>query len=167
MGAVSVVNVDLATNIRGAVLSDLDTLPFASNRFDTVICNAVLEHVSSIETVMAELRRVLRPGGHMIVAIPFLQPYHEAPTDFRRFTYEGMKQLGQTHGLDPVEIFPVHTIAQTLGWVFWEYLVEKNNPVLKRIFWPIIWAATRYSYKSDLQCVRSANTFQAVYRKSS
>jgi hypothetical protein len=42
MGAESMVNADLSTNIRGGVLCNLAALPFKSNQFDTILCNAVL-----------------------------------------------------------------------------------------------------------------------------
>jgi len=166
MGATSVVNVDLTLPwTQFAVRGNLEMLPFASDRFDTVLCNAVLEHVKSLDGVMEELARVLRPGGHLILAIPFLQPYHEAPTDFRRFTREGMKQLGDRFALRTVALYPVHTIAQTLGWILWEHLVERDSRILKALCWPIIWTATRYNFRSDLVHSRTANTFQGVYTK--
>ncbi|MGO9451715.1 MAG: class I SAM-dependent methyltransferase [Candidatus Binataceae bacterium] len=167
MGAASVVNADLWLPKSGlAVSCNLELLPFANEQFDTVLCNAVLEHVASLEGVMKELVRVLRPGGHMVLSIPFLQPYHAAPRDFRRFTREGMMRLGEQFALETIAIYPVHTIAQTLGWILWEYLLERGNPILKAVFWPMIWAATRYSCRSDISCFRSANTFQGVYTKA-
>jgi hypothetical protein len=99
--------------------------------------------------------------------IPFLQPYHEAPTDFRRYTREGMRQLGDRYGLETVALYPVHTIAQTLGWILWEYLLERDNSALQAVFWPFIWLATRWSCRSDLARSRTANAFQSVYLKSS
>ncbi len=112
MGASGVVNVDIATDIPGAIESSLDKIPLEADRFDTVLCNAVLEHVEHIDAVMAELVRVLKPGGRLIVSIPFLQPYHASPTDFRRFTVEGIRQLGETRGLEVVQVRAVHSIAQ-------------------------------------------------------
>ncbi len=166
MGATSVVNADFCDLRAPGVRCDLEMLPFGDRLFDTVLCNAVLEHVNSLEGVMKELVRVLRPGGHMILAIPFLQPFHQAPTDFRRFTSDGMRQLGDHYGLRTVAVYPVHTIAQTLGWISWEYLIERDNPFLKAVFWPLIWAATRYNYRTNIANFRTANTLQGVYTKS-
>jgi len=164
-GANEVANMDIETNIPGAILGSLDAMPFPENDFDTVLCNAVLEHVGSADAVMKELFRVLRPNGHAIVAIPFLQPYHKSPRDFRRYTVEGMESLGLDHGFEIVAIKPVHTIAQTLGWILWEHLLERNTVLGQRIFWPLIWAATRYMCRSDQKLIGTANTFQAIYRK--
>jgi SAM-dependent methyltransferase len=165
MGASEVTNCDIATDIPGATLCSLDTLPFDDASFDTILCNAVLEHVVSVEAVMASLVRVLRPGGHLIVTIPFLQPYHEAPRDFRRFTKEGMTQLAEQSGLEVRALLPVHTIAQTLGWILWEYLLDNDKRVMQRLCYPVIWYFTRRRCRSDLASTRSANTFQGVFRK--
>lgn len=166
MGAATVTNVDLRTEIPRAVRGSLDRLPFADESFDTVLCNAVLEHVEPIDAVMAELVRVLRSGGRMILAIPFLQPFHESPNDFRRYTAEGMRQLGETHGLRMIAIRPVHSIAQTLGWILWEYLNETDARLLLAVCWPLIWLATRLNCRSNPLALRSANTLQAVYERA-
>jgi SAM-dependent methyltransferase len=49
---------------------DIMTLPFADNTFDAVICNHVLEHVSDDRVAMAELYRVLQPGGWALLQVP-------------------------------------------------------------------------------------------------
>ena len=49
---------------------DVFRLPFPDNRFDRVICSEVMEHVHDYEAAIAELTRVLRPGGTMAVTIP-------------------------------------------------------------------------------------------------
>jgi SAM-dependent methyltransferase len=45
-------------------------LPFADGTFDAVICNHVLEHVSDDRLALAELHRVLRPGGWALLQVP-------------------------------------------------------------------------------------------------
>src|SRR3954465_11658659 len=49
---------------------DLLALPFADASFDRVIASEVLEHIPDDETAMAELTRVLRPGGLAAVTVP-------------------------------------------------------------------------------------------------
>jgi SAM-dependent methyltransferase len=75
-------------------------LPFAGASFDTVLCTQVLEHVESPELAVAEIARVLRPGGHALVTVPFLYPTHEAPYDFQRFTHHGLAGLVRRAGLE-------------------------------------------------------------------
>lgn len=44
-----------------------EALPFATGSFDIVVCLDVLEHADSLERTLAEIARVLMPGGHAIV----------------------------------------------------------------------------------------------------
>ncbi len=46
------------------------SLPFADGCFDLVLCAEVLEHVRDDGRVLAEIRRVLRPGGDLVVSVP-------------------------------------------------------------------------------------------------
>ncbi len=163
-GATEVVNYDIESTIPGAVIGSLVDIPLESNSFDCIFCNAVLEHVPLIDKVMAELSRVLKPGGFFIAGVPYLQPYHQNPTDFRRYTQEGLREIGEIHGLETVEIIPVHTIAQTLGWIAWEYAKERGG-IRPHIVYPLVWLATRFSNKTDFKLKNNANTLQAIYTK--
>jgi SAM-dependent methyltransferase len=53
-----------------AMVGDAVSLPFADNSFDRIIAAEVLEHVPADRLVLAELSRVLRPGGTMAVTVP-------------------------------------------------------------------------------------------------
>lgn len=159
-----VVNYDMRSTIPGAILGPLAKTPFADGEFDTILCNAVLEHVPEIDCVMAELARVLKPGGFFIAAVPYLQPYHKDPTDFRRYTRDGLEELGRLHGLRTVEMLPVHTIWQTLGWIAWEWAVEKGG-WRRSVVYPPVWLMTRLFNRTDNRLQNNANTFQAVYTK--
>lgn len=52
------------------VRGDGARMPFADGRFATVISNSVLEHVPALEATLAETRRVLRPGGRLVLTAP-------------------------------------------------------------------------------------------------
>ena len=74
--------------------ADAEQLPFPSGLFQRVECDAVLEHVRNPDQVMREIRRVLAPGGYVHLVTPFCHPFHEYPKDYRRFTIDGLKELG-------------------------------------------------------------------------
>jgi ubiquinone/menaquinone biosynthesis C-methylase UbiE len=164
-GTGSITRYDLGSTDPEVVLGPLEEMPFADATFDSVLCNAVLEHVHDAERAMQELARVVRHGGHVVVAVPFLQPYHACPGDYRRYTADGLVQLGRGAGLELVEILPVHSFAQTFGWLLWEYASEKGGRVRKTIAWAIAYLATRLSHRTDRTLARNANTFQAVFRR--
>jgi 2-polyprenyl-3-methyl-5-hydroxy-6-metoxy-1,4-benzoquinol methylase len=164
LGVADVTSYDIASTLPGAVIGSLEAMPFEEASFDTILCNAVLEHVERADMVAAELARVLRPGGHAVLAVPFLQPYHECPRDFRRTTREGLAALGEAAGLALVTINPVHSAAQTVGWILWEIAQEKGR-FARAWTWPLVYAWTRLSLRTDPRILRNANTFQAVFRR--
>ena len=58
-------------------LADVEAgLPYADESFDAVVSNQVLEHVLDIDRFVAELRRVLRPGGVAVVSTENLASWH-------------------------------------------------------------------------------------------
>jgi SAM-dependent methyltransferase len=81
------------------VLSFAAPLPFADNTFDSVLCTSVLEHVDNAEYAVAEMARVLRPGGRLLITVPFFYPEHEAPYDFWRVTHHGLRSVLERHSL--------------------------------------------------------------------
>lgn len=52
------------------MLGDLEAMPFEDESFGTVLCTEVLEHVPNPDKALAEIRRVLRPGGILIGSVP-------------------------------------------------------------------------------------------------
>ncbi|MBX9701278.1 MAG: class I SAM-dependent methyltransferase [Acetobacteraceae bacterium] len=74
-------------------ICDAHDLPFPDGSFDLVVAVAVLEHVADPQRVVAEIWRVLKPGGKVYAATPFLQPVHMGAYDFTRFTHLGHRRL--------------------------------------------------------------------------
>lgn len=81
-------------------LAFVDQLPFADASFDTVLSTEVWEHVEDPLHAAREAYRVLRPGGRVVVTVPFLYPTHEAPYDFNRFTSYGLESLLRRAGFE-------------------------------------------------------------------
>jgi len=156
---------DIASQDPDVVVGPLESMPFEDGTFDSVLCNAVLEHVPNAEYSIRELARVVKPNGHVVVAVPFLQPFHACPADFRRYTADGLADLGSRAGLEVVCVLPVHSIAQTLGWIIWEYAQEKGGRLRRSAAWLIAFVATRLRNRTDPTLVKNANTFQAVFRR--
>ena len=85
------------------VFYDGKKIPFADNTFDSVFSSEVFEHVFNLEEMLAELNRVQKPGGLMLITMPFCWPEHEAPNDFGRYTTYGITSLMQKHNFQIIE----------------------------------------------------------------
>lgn len=75
------------------IVGDASKMPLENESFDTIICNSVLEHVKNPEQVVLECHRVLKRGGYCVISAPFLTPIHSDPSDYFRYTPEGLKEL--------------------------------------------------------------------------
>jgi len=84
---------------RPDVFADGAALPFADECIDTVLLLEVLEHVGDAPTVLASIARVLKPGGLLLLSVPFLYPLHDAPHDYRRYTAPGLEAAVRATGL--------------------------------------------------------------------
>jgi len=73
-----------------AVVGDLASLPLRASSVDGILCEMVLEHVQQAPLALEEFGRVLKPGGRMYLALPFLWPYHASPHDYWRWTTSGV-----------------------------------------------------------------------------
>lgn len=81
------------------VIADAQQLPFRDASIDLMLSSSVLEHVENPEQAVAEMARVLRPGGRVYSEIPFLRAYHMPPHDYQRYTISGIEALFARHGL--------------------------------------------------------------------
>jgi len=81
------------------VLADVEAVPFRDGCADAVVCTEVLEHVLRPEQVVRECARLLRPGGRLILSMPFLARVHADPHDYQRFTASKLIHLLTEAGL--------------------------------------------------------------------
>ncbi len=84
-------------NKNADVFYDGSVLPFEAGHFDAVICNQVLEHVFEPDVFLSELSRVLKPGGRLLLTVPFVWDEHEQPRDFGRYSSFGLAALLRKH----------------------------------------------------------------------
>ena len=168
-----IVNVDLFPDPGVHVVGDATRLPFQDGSLDGVISRRVLEHVRKPGLAVAEMHRVLRPGGRVWCEIPFLQGYHPTPTDFQRYTVDGLADL-----FDQFEVVDVGVAlgpSSTLSWILREYLAilfSFGNPYLYKINERLFsWLTLPVKYL-DLITARSpfatqiASSFYIVAQKS-
>lgn len=91
---------------------DITAMPFAGEAFDAIVCSHVLEHVSDDRAAMAELRRVLRPGGWALVMVPIDHSRSETYEDASVLTPEDRERAFWQH--DHVRLYSLD-IAERLS----------------------------------------------------
>lgn len=84
---------------RPSVFADASRLPFLDESMDTIVMLEVLEHLRSPNEAMREIARVLRPGGRLLLSMPFLYPIHDAPYDYQRLTRHGLVRDAEDAGI--------------------------------------------------------------------
>jgi SAM-dependent methyltransferase len=142
--------VDFVADGNTDVVADVQRLPFADASIDLVYATGLLEHVVDERAVIAEIGRVLKPGGIAHLEVPFLEQYHEDPIDVRRLTAPGLERALASAGFDTLEsgphIGPTVTLLNTTArwWALWlegESRLAKALSFgvfafLSTVFWP-------------------------------
>jgi SAM-dependent methyltransferase len=101
-------------------ICDLVHLPFGRVSFDAATCFQVLEHVPDPLSVLEEISRVLKPGGHLFLSAPQSWHQHQTPHDYYRYTSFGLQYLIEQSGM-------VLESAQPMGGYFWFLSFQLQN----------------------------------------
>lgn len=90
--AAPIVSTDVAADYAPDIVDDItrSTLPDAA--FDGVFCISILEHVGDCQAAVGHIRRILAPGGEVMIYVPFCYPFHDR-TDHHRFTFTELARL--------------------------------------------------------------------------
>jgi SAM-dependent methyltransferase len=91
------------------------TMPFRENAFDAVALMNVLEHVYESQKLLDRLKFLLRPGGVILITIPFLLKIHQAPYDFHRYSHFALHHMAQELGFEVEMLEGYYDAAFLLG----------------------------------------------------
>jgi len=95
--------------------SDASALPLADGSVDLVLSLELVEHVPEPAAVLAEIARVLKPGGTVILSVPSTVPRHD-DHDYWRFTAQGLDRLGSA-SFEDGEVFVFGGTFEALGYL--------------------------------------------------
>lgn len=120
------------------VTGDIFNMPFKDGQFDVVVSTQVLEHVGKPWIMAKEIGRVLKKGGICIITAPFMTPYHPDPSDYFRYSKEGLEFLFKNEGFEIIEygcygkIFTV--LSEMIRFGFFNRYKKKNTGRVRKRF---------------------------------
>ena len=91
------VGFDVPGNPHADLHGSIDAVPVENASFDVVLCLQVLEHVPDPGAAVRELRRVVKPGGRVLLSTHGIYPFHPNPDDLWRWTHQGLERLFLTN----------------------------------------------------------------------
>jgi SAM-dependent methyltransferase len=106
------------------VVADAHELPFGDATFDAVVTFNTFEHLADPDLAAAEIRRVLKPGGRVVVHTAFLQPLHEPPHHFYNTTEYGLRRWFREFDIDAVTVSENFQPSHVIAWLVSELLRE-------------------------------------------
>ena len=94
------------------LVADAEMLPFGDDEFDIVVCNASFHHYVHPDAVLGEMHRVLKEGGRLIIADPyvpgFARPFVNVLVrfsdkgDYHFYGLDEMKEMFEKNGFTPI-----------------------------------------------------------------
>ena len=132
------------------------SLPFADGSFDRIIASEVLEHVPDDLGVMAELFRVLKPGGTMAATVPSAIPeqicwwlndnYHAPKSEgghVRIYALPELRTKLASIGFEPGDSHRAHALHSPYWWLKCAVGLEnETNPLVKAYLKLLTWDIT-------------------------
>ncbi len=97
---------------------DLTDIPVDDGRFDRVLFNQVLEHLPEPDRALAELHRVLKPGGKIFCSVPLFFGEHQVPHDYYRYTQFALRRLFEQAGFEIERIRWLEGYFGTMSYQF-------------------------------------------------
>jgi len=116
-------------------------IPFNDEYFDSVLSSEVFEHVFNLDEVLQEIGRVLKPGGHLMITLPFVWEEHEVPYDFARYTSFGISHILEQAGFEVAVSKKTTRYLETIFQLINAYIVKgifRSNKYVKVILSPFL-----------------------------
>jgi SAM-dependent methyltransferase len=128
------VGVDVA-NPAAELEGTVEEIPVPDGSFELVLCTQTLEHAEDPPGAVRELRRVVAPGGRVLLSTHGVQVYHPNPDDYWRWTHAGLERLFRENAFwSAVTIRPGSGTTACLGMLVSTYI----SLLAKRVRAPVV-----------------------------
>lgn len=134
------------------VLTPGEPAPLPEACVDTILSTQVLEHVYDFHAYLADCKRLLRPGGKLILSVPMHWRHHEMPYDYWRFTRFGLERSLESSRFRILDLRPCGGVFAMLGQAFMDHRSERGKrarlgaAVLNRV---ALWLDRRFADTDD------------------
>jgi SAM-dependent methyltransferase len=141
---VTALNIDPAS--KPDITHDLEQpMPIKDAQYDHALLMNVLEHMFKYRELLQETVRIIRPGGSIVVIVPFLFPIHPSPNDYWRFTQQTLQKEFELLSLSDISITPLGHGVFAARYV-----------LLDRLLPNIVRAVNYYTFRYILQFLDTA-----------
>ncbi|MCL2289913.1 MAG: methyltransferase domain-containing protein [Bacteroidetes bacterium] len=139
-----------------------EPLPFANASFDTIILSDVLEHIVEPKQLFAEMFRILRPNGKILLNVPFFYWVHEAPHDYYRYTQFALRKFAEDTNFNIIELSARGGIAVCFADVVGK-CAALTVPFIGKGFAKILQKTTYYFFRHSSKTNNLNTAFPLVY----
>jgi uncharacterized protein YbaR (Trm112 family) len=163
---VNVIAFDIYVSPLTQFVADAHSIPVVSESIDAVVIQAVLEHVLEPWKVVDEIHRILKDDGLVYADTPFLQPVHEGPYDFTRFTDSGHRALFKRFAI--IDSGLLRGSGTTLSWCFADFVraLTRSTTLAAMTRFLTFWMSRLNRFLDHRQSLDSASSVFFFGRKS-
>lgn len=124
--------IDVAQNSQNTVhvIAGIDSVPLPDDSFDVIVLTEVLEHVADIDGAFQEIGRLIKPGGRILLTVPFAYPLHEEPFDYMRPTPHMITRCASKYNLEIAELQTSGNEIEVIATVWgnmWERMAKRDK----------------------------------------
>lgn len=117
------INIDASTN--PDFIGSAEAMPIGDKVYDSALLCEVLDHLEKPESALAEIYRVLKSNGQVIITAPFLYPLHADPGDYQRWTASKLQLQLSRAGFKQITVKPMGGIFAVIFDLF-HHLISRG-----------------------------------------